>query len=1018
MLFYTDINSTYPILDNIISNDNGNNVYQHFEQHLRQQLYSFFPPQSRLPKSRVSISVPDSPPWWNEDCQAAVVRRKEATRAYRRHPTLANYLTYKRIRNSCSKFLKKQKRLGWRKYCSQFNAKTPTTELWSLVKMFKKRKANHLFPQTDALTHSSMVNDCISKLCNPSCLHVKWDSLSAFIEEDANSASPTFTDLDLPFTESELSLALENIKFNSAPGLDQIDNTAISHLPPEYRQLLLQTYNRFLSEGTFPHQWRQSLIVLIPKPGNTGIRPISLLSCLSKVMEKMIYTSLQWFIESRHIIPDSQTGFRPDRSCVDNLVILSSAVHKGFINNSPTVCAFLDITGAFDNVIPNILIQELRNIGIPARTRRFIQNLIGERHLHFVNDGQIKGPFYSHKGTPQGSILSPLLFAIYLRDINMHLHVDSNILLYADDIVIYSSNRDIHKAHQSVQISLNLIADYLKWRVLDLSPGKSKWMVFTRARILPTINALKIFDNPVPRVYEVRFLGVIMDKHLSGGPHYRYLIRKGSSLLDILTSLAGTWWGSHPQTLLNLYRSIFRGSLEYGCPIFKFHRYKSVFIKLQRLQFRAIRIAMGYRISTPINTMLFEAREIPLKYRFTLLTRKYLIKCMSRDFNPVIESLNTLRQAIPSGALRVKWLNSIPILKHFVYLYHYRDVIHRSPFTPFYFYDLEVTLFSINPSFDMYPTDNNLSQKEIRKLFLEKSFSARNNAISFYTDGSKLDSESPAGAAVFSPDLNWSIGHKLPSETSIFSAEAWATLQAINASLDFNCSKAAIFTDSKSVLEALSSTLPPSRNYLIYRIKKRLLDAFKGNKEIILFWLPAHRSIPGNERADELAKKAARSGSKPWFKVPYMDIFSEFRESLGKQFSEYLKESARVTRHLHSLLYQHDISPKPWYYDKPINRNDIVLINRIRSNHYNLNYSLFRKKMVDSAACQCGESRQDINHIIFYCPLTIPKSLHLRTFLIKSYPHSPIDIMPILDNPSPKLIRLMTAFFKANDIKI
>jgi len=165
-------------------------------------------------------------------------------------------------------------------------------------------------------------------------------------------------------------------------------------------------------------------------------------------MEKMVYTRLQWFIESRHIIPDSQMGFRPDRSCIDNFVILSCDVHKGFLINSATVSIFLDIKETFDNVIPNILIQELKKIGIPAR-RRFIQNLISERQLHFVIDGNLSGPFYSHKGTPQGSILSPILFDIYLKDIN-HLHPNSKILLYADDIVVYSTNKNIYKAHKSV----------------------------------------------------------------------------------------------------------------------------------------------------------------------------------------------------------------------------------------------------------------------------------------------------------------------------------------------------------------------------------------------------------------------------------------------------------------------------------------------------------------------------------------------------------------------------------------
>jgi len=117
----------------------------------------------------------------------------------------------------------------------------------------------------------------------------------------------------------------------------------------------------------------------------------------------MIYTRLQWFVESRHILPDmGQLGFRSDRPYLDSLVILSCDIYKGFINNFSIICAFLDIKGAFDNVVPNIVIQDLKNIGIPARIRIFILNLISERHMHFVIDRNSVGPFHSYKRTPQG----------------------------------------------------------------------------------------------------------------------------------------------------------------------------------------------------------------------------------------------------------------------------------------------------------------------------------------------------------------------------------------------------------------------------------------------------------------------------------------------------------------------------------------------------------------------------------------------------------------------------------------
>jgi len=182
-----------------------------------------------------------------------------------------------------------------------------------------------------------------------------------------------------PFTLPEYDAAVNSMKLKSAPGLDQVDYNIISSFPENFASLLLQIFNSILSEGAFLPQWKQSLITLIPKAGSNKVRPISLLSCYLKIMEKMIYTRLQWFIESRHILSDFQFGFRPDRSCLDSLAVLFSDIHSGFVKGKITTAAFLDIKGAFDNVIPNILIQDLKNIGIPARLRRFVSNLVGER---------------------------------------------------------------------------------------------------------------------------------------------------------------------------------------------------------------------------------------------------------------------------------------------------------------------------------------------------------------------------------------------------------------------------------------------------------------------------------------------------------------------------------------------------------------------------------------------------------------------------------------------------------------
>jgi len=177
----------------------------------------------------------------------------------------------------------------------------------------------------------------------------------------------------------------------------------------------------------------------------------------------------------------------------------------------------------------------------------------------------------------------------------------------------------------------------------------------------------------------------------------------------------------------------------------------------------------------------------------------------------------------------------------------------------------------------MFPINENLSNTDINKIFLDKSSSYTANAITFYTDGSKLNKDAPTGPSVHSPDFNLNVIHRLPAESSVFSAEAWAIYLAINKITDL---KAVIFSDSKSVLEALASLLFPNKNYLIHYIKKSWLNCTLKDTELYIFWIPAHKGILGNKIADPLPKKASIQGFKPNFKIPFSGLYSEIKKSL------------------------------------------------------------------------------------------------------------------------------------------
>jgi len=197
---------------------------------------------------------------------------------------------------------------------------------------------------------------------------------------------------------------------SSSPGNDFINHTLLKHLLLIAFEVLLKIFNNILKEASFPQMWRNYDIVLISKPSKVDFRPIALSSCILKILEKLIKSRFERFIELDLILPISQYGFRKGRTCDDCKTLLLLEIYRGFITHNPVGVLFLDIKGAYDNVNSCMLFDIVNNLKIPSHYKNFIRNLIDHRQVNFYEKGHYYGSRILYRGLLQESTLSPILF--------------------------------------------------------------------------------------------------------------------------------------------------------------------------------------------------------------------------------------------------------------------------------------------------------------------------------------------------------------------------------------------------------------------------------------------------------------------------------------------------------------------------------------------------------------------------------------------------------------------------------
>ncbi|KAG7300559.1 hypothetical protein JYU34_014851 [Plutella xylostella] len=893
-----------------------------------------------------------SKPYWNQELSKAVAERRLALAKLRANPTPDNLGILQQKISSAQKLIRKAKSKSWQEFCSSLDSTTSSAEMWRRMRWLKGYKAPKFHidgEQASKLLHSLSPD---------------------FVSPDRPSFNSSNSILSSNISKPELERAIKNK--DTAPGDDGITFSMIKNMPDIGKSILLNIYNRCLTNSFVPRQWRRVKIVAIPKSSlgvrSTDVRPIALMSCPCKIFHSILNHRLEWYLERQKTFSPYTVGFRKCHSCADSLSRLVSSIQLGFSKKEFTLGCFIDIENAYNNVDVYVLVNILDKLGIGESICRYLFDFLIERHLYVRANSQDSSPEYrsAGRGLAQGDPMSPLLFNVATAHFCKNI---TNVFIsqYADDFVLYATNNELADITEKIQTALNALAILIQELGLQISCTKTKLCLFTRGFRRYQVQ-VHLNNVPLQLVDSVKYLGLWLDRSLRWGRHINEISQKTVNFLNLFKVLAGSGWGMHPKGLRRLYISIIRSRLDYSCFLYD-SSVKSHLVKLDKIQNQAMRVIGGFIKSTPIHVMESELCLQPLQVRRRYLGSKFWLKSRSLLGNTNISLLEELSNSCNSNNQRY-WVNKKwPVL---VTIHDCLQAIPMHSSNELEMFLMDTWTKSIDTSdFILFSIDNLTTKRgqstdvmlKVTDEFINNKY---RNFYRIYTDASR--DENGIGAAFLDITKMESRKFKITSKISIMFAELFAISEAVKYVKNIDSVNIVILSDSRSALQHVARCTSNVRGAPIaYSILDTLVKLRRNfNRNIVIQWIPSHIGETGNEQVDALAKQAVTSGDERECEPFYTDLLVDVKTQCYNLWKEHFDERS-LTKGIWYKTLQSSPPRIPWFDRCAMERQELVTAMRTRSGHIPTNkFAFLMKKSPHSLCSECGVE-EDLLHVLRDC---------------------------------------------------